>query len=113
MKERRKPVLGRVVPGITPRPQRRLHGFFLFVQTLSPSPAGRLALLMFLNPPRRKLETADAPILELARRSFVRCGSDTFTVWKWEHPGPAVVLLHGWGSHAARFANFFAALGAG
>ena len=110
MKERRKPVLGRVVPGITPRVQRRLRGFFLLVQTLSPSLAGRLALLMFLKPPRRKLENADAPILALAQRSSVRCGSDTFTVWRWAHPGPAVVLLHGWGSHAARFANFVAPL---
>ncbi len=110
MKERRKPVLGRVVPGVTPGVQRRLRGLFLFVQTLSPSLAGRLALLMFLKPPRRKLEPADAPILALARRTTVRCGSDKFTVWTWEHDGPTVVLLHGWGSHAARFATFVAPL---
>ena len=90
--------------------QRRLRGFFLLVQTLSPTLAGRLALLMFLKPPRRKLEPADAPILALARRTTVRCGSDKFTVWTWEHDGPTVVLLHGWGSHAARFATFVAPL---
>jgi pimeloyl-ACP methyl ester carboxylesterase len=110
MKERRKPVLGRVVPGINPGVQRRLRGFFLFVQTLSPTLAGRLALLMFLKPPRRKLEPADAPILALAKRTTVHCGSDKFTVWTWEHDGPTVVLLHGWGSHAARFATFVAPL---
>jgi pimeloyl-ACP methyl ester carboxylesterase len=110
MKERRKPVLGRVVPGVTPGVQRRLRGFFLLVQTLSASLAGRLALLMFLKPPRRKLEPADAPILALARRTTVRCGSDKFTVWTWEQDGPTVVLLHGWGSHAARFATFVAPL---
>lgn len=110
MKERRKPVLGRVVPGISPGVQRRLRGFFLLVQTLSPTLAGKLALLMFLKPPRRKLEPADAPILALARRTTVRCGGDKFTVWTWEHDGPTVVLLHGWGSHAARFATFVAPL---
>ena len=109
-KERRKPVLGRVVPGVTPTVQRRLRGFFVFIQTFSSSLAGWLALLMFLKPPRRKVEPADAPIIALARRSTMRCGGDRFTVWIWEHPGPSVVLLHGWGSHAARFADFVAPL---
>ena len=110
MKERRKPVLGRVVPGISPGMQRRLRGFFLLVQSVSPSLAGWLALLMFLKPPRRKLESADAPILARATRNTVRCRNDSFTVWRWDHPGPTVILLHGWGSHAARFANFVAPL---
>lgn len=110
MEERRKPVLGRVVPGVTPAVQRRLHGFFAMVQAVSPSLAGQLAFLMFMKPPRRKMEAADAPIIALARRTTMRCGRDRFTVWHWEHPGPTVVLLHGWGSHAARFADFVAPL---
>jgi pimeloyl-ACP methyl ester carboxylesterase len=110
MEERRKPVLGRVVPGVSPALQRRLRGFFALAQALSAPLAGRLAFLMFLKPPRRRLESADAPILAEARRTTLRCGSDRFTVWRWEHAGPTVVLLHGWGSHAARFANFVAPL---
>jgi pimeloyl-ACP methyl ester carboxylesterase len=110
MRERRKPVLGRVVPGVTPETQRRLRGFFGAVQALSSSLAGWLAFLMFLKPPRRRLEAADAPIIALATRTTLRCGADRFTVWHWDHPGPTVVLLHGWGSHAARFANFVAPL---
>src|SRR5688572_8568031 len=114
MEERRKPVLGRVVPGVSPGLQRRLRGFFALAQALSASLAGGLAFLMFLKPPRRRLDAADAPILAEARRSTLRCGSDRFTVWRWEQAGPTVVLLHGWGSHAARFANFVAPLrGAG
>ncbi len=108
--ERRKPVLGRVVPGVTPDTQRRLRGFFAVVQALSSSLAARLALLMFCTPPRRKLDPADAPILERALRSTLHCGKDRFTIFRWEHPGPPVVLLHGWGSHAARFADFVAPL---
>jgi pimeloyl-ACP methyl ester carboxylesterase len=110
IEERRKPVLGRVVPGVTPDMQRRLRGFFAVAQALSPSLAGWLALLLFCMPPRRKLDPTDAPILERARRSTLRCGKDRFTIFKWEHAGPTVVLLHGWGSHAARFADFVAPL---
>ena len=110
VKERRKPVLGRVVPGVTPDTQRRLRGFFALAQALSSSLAARLALLMFCTPPRRKLDPADAPILERAQRSTLHCGKDRFTIFRWEHPGPPVVLLHGWGSHAARFADFVAPL---
>jgi pimeloyl-ACP methyl ester carboxylesterase len=110
MEERRKPVLGRVVPGVTPAVQRRLHGFFALAQAASPALAGRLAFLMFMKPPRRKVDPADAPIIALATRTTRRCGRDRFTVWRWEHPGPTVVLLHGWGSHAARFADFVAPL---
>jgi pimeloyl-ACP methyl ester carboxylesterase len=111
MEERRKPVLGRVVPGVTPALQRRLRGFFVFLQRISTPLAGWLAFMMFLKPKRRRLEPADAPILAEARRSLRRCGGDRFTVWHWEEAGrPIVVLLHGWGSHAARFANFVAPL---
>jgi pimeloyl-ACP methyl ester carboxylesterase len=110
MEERRKPVLGRVVPGVTPAVQRRLRGFFAILQSVSPALAGWLALLMFMTPPRRKVDPADAPIIALAKRATLRCGGDRFTVWHWEHPGPSVVLLHGWGSHAARFADFVAPL---
>jgi pimeloyl-ACP methyl ester carboxylesterase len=110
IEERRKPILGRVVPGVTPDTQRRLRGFFALAQALSSSLAGWLAFLMFCTPPRRKLEPADAPILERATRSTLRCGKHRFTIYRWEHAGPSVVLLHGWGSHAARFADFVAPL---
>jgi pimeloyl-ACP methyl ester carboxylesterase len=31
-------------------------------------------------------------------------------MWRWGHSGPLVVVIHGWGSHAARFGNFIAPL---
>jgi pimeloyl-ACP methyl ester carboxylesterase len=106
MKERRKPILGRVVPGVSPDLQRRLHGFFAFLQALSPALAGRLALRMVLTPPRRRLDPGDAPIVAQAVKSSVPVGADAFTVWTWGDAGPVVVVLHGWGSHAARFGSF-------
>jgi len=110
MKERRKPVLGRVVPGITPDLQRRLSRFYGFVQALSPALAARLALRMFLTPPRRKLDPDDAPVVAQAVRTLVPVGEGAFTKWTWGEGAPVVVVLHGWGSHAARFGSFIAPL---
>ena len=110
MEERRKPVLGRVVPGVSPGTQRRLRQFFALMQALNARLAGRLAFRLFLTPPRRRIDPADAPVAALAEKSKLRCGANEFIIWKWGHAGPVVVLLHGWGSHAARFANFVAPL---
>lgn len=110
MEERRKPVLGRVVPGVSPDVQRRLRRFFAVVQALSPSLAGKLALRMFLTPPRRRLDPDDAPIVAQAVRTRVSIGRDAFTMWRWGEGTPVVVVIHGWGSHAARFGNFIAPL---
>lgn len=110
MEERRKPVLGRVVPGVSPDLQRKLQRFFGYVQAISPSLAGRLALRMFLTPPRRRLDPEDSPIVAQAVRTTVAVGADAFTKWQWGEGSPVVVVLHGWGSHAARFGNFIAPL---
>lgn len=110
MEERRKPILGRVVPGVTPALQRRLRRFFAFLQMLSPSLAGWVALRMFLTPARRRVEAGDAPVVAQARRRHLRAGLHHFVAWQWGDSAPWVVLLHGWGSHAARFGNFIAPL---
>lgn len=110
MEERRKPVLGRVVPGVSPDLQRRLQRFYAIVQTLSPALAARLAMRMFLTPPRRQLDASDAPIVAQAVRTLVPIGADAFTKWTWGEGAPVVVVLHGWGSHAARFGDFIAPL---
>jgi pimeloyl-ACP methyl ester carboxylesterase len=110
MEERRKPVLGRVVPGVSPAMQRRLRRLFALLQWCSVSLAGRAAFRMFLTPPRRALEPGDAPIVAQARKVSLRGGAHDFVAWQWGDTAPWVVLLHGWGSHAARFGNFIAPL---
>jgi pimeloyl-ACP methyl ester carboxylesterase len=110
MEERRKPILGRVVPGVSPALQRRLRRFFAFLQGISPTLAGWVALRMFLTPARRRIEAGDAPILAEARKRHLRAEGHHFVAWQWGDTAPWVVLLHGWGSHAARFGNFIAPL---
>jgi pimeloyl-ACP methyl ester carboxylesterase len=110
MEERRKPILGRVVPGVSPALQRRLRRFFAFLQRISPALAGWVALRMFLTPARRRVEAGDAPVLATANKRRLRAGPHHFVAWQWGDTAPWVVLLHGWGSHAARFGNFIAPL---
>lgn len=110
MDERRKPILGRVVPGVSPAMQRRLRRFFALLQGISPTLAGWLALRMFLTPARRRVEAGDAPVLAEASRRQLRAGPHHFVAWQWGDQAPWVVLLHGWGSHAARFGSFIGPL---
>lgn len=110
MEERRKPILGRVVPGVSPALQRRLRRLFAFLQRLSVPLAGWVAFRMFLTPARRRVEAGDAPIVAQARRRHLRAGAHRFVAWQWGETAPWVVLLHGWGSHAARFGNFIGPL---
>ena len=110
MEERRKPILGRVVPGVSPALQRRLRRFFALLQGISPTLASWVALRMFLTPARRRVEAGDAPILAEARKRHLRAGPHHFVAWQWGNTAPWVVLLHGWGSHAARFGSFIAPL---
>lgn len=110
MDERRKPILGRVVPGVSPGLQRRLQRLFAILQRISPTLAAWVALRMFLTPARRRVEAGDAPVLAEARKHHLRAGEHHFVAWQWGDQAPWVVLLHGWGSHAARFGNFIAPL---
>ena len=71
MHERRAQKLGRTIPGMSPRTQRNLKQSLAVTQRISSRLAGRLALELFLTPPRRKLDAVDIPIVALARRDSV------------------------------------------
>jgi pimeloyl-ACP methyl ester carboxylesterase len=88
----------------------RLRRLFAALQWISVPLAGRFAFRLFLTPARRKVEEADAPIIAQAKRLPLGSGPARFVGWQWGESGPWVVLLHGWGSHAARFGNFIAPL---
>jgi len=96
----------RTVPGLTDKTLSRLRLFFGATGRVSPRLAGRLALTLFLTPPRRKLDAVDVPVLTRARRVRVPIAGSFLQAYEWGDPGPAVLLLHGWGSHAARFGAF-------
>jgi len=81
------------------------------LQALSPRLAARMALRLFLTPVRRKLNPADEAEMYRARHHFLRCANgDPIHVYEWGEGTRTVLILHGWGSHAARFTTMVRAL---
>ncbi len=98
---------------MTPRLRLRLRRFFSFATRLSPTLAALLALEMFLRPPRRRMDAEDKPVVARAKRRELSLGRGRVHALEWtpeaaasRSPRPAVLLLHGWGSHTARFGSF-------
>lgn len=105
----------RNVPGLTPQLRVRLQRFFALATRVSPALAGRLALQLFITPPRRRIERQDIATLAQALRRPLRNDDLKARAFEWQagsapQPAPGVLLLHGWGSHAPRFGSFVAPL---
>jgi len=101
----------RTIPGVSPALRARLRRVFRAASQVSPRLAARLALELFLTPPRRRLDAIDVPVIARARRYRLTgvTGPIAGLEWRTEQMNdatPAVLLLHGWGSHAARFGSF-------
>lgn len=112
----------RTIPGVTPALRARLRSVFSILTRVSPRLAARLALTLFLTPPRRRLDAIDVPIVARATRHRLAVPAGEVAALEWAVPAPergpaasdpaasctmpTVLLLHGWGSHAARFGSF-------
>jgi pimeloyl-ACP methyl ester carboxylesterase len=88
-----------------------LRRFFALASRISRPLAARLALELFLRPPRRRTDAVDLPVVARATRRALVLGRGRIRAFEWTRDGmppdaPAVLLLHGWGSHAARFGSF-------
>ena len=82
---------------------------------LFPELAGAWAERLFLTPPRRRDAAASALDLIDARSTLVEHKGRTIVTWHWgSRESPAVLLVHGWGGHAAQMRGFvFPLLSAG
>ncbi len=122
------------VPHLPPRLLGRLQRFFALLQAISPALAARVAFHLFLRTFRRPLPPEDRAALARARAHHLMAGADPMTVHEWDPaiedgapvtpdgahapaadhanaPGPrTVIVLHGWGSGAARFTRLAEAL---
>jgi len=98
----------RRLPHLSPAKLRRLRRLFRLLGAISPSLAARVLLDRFQRPGRRRaLDAVDETLLAQARLERLRVGDDEVQVYVWgASDAPAVLLVHGWGSHAPRWSGF-------
>ncbi|HET9708226.1 MAG TPA: alpha/beta fold hydrolase [Gemmatimonadales bacterium] len=84
---------------------RLLRLFFRGVQWLSPRAAARIAERVFFTPRRSRLTPAMRAVLDRGTGFQVEVEGRRIVGWSWG-AGPAVYLVHGWGSRGGRLSAF-------
>lgn len=97
-------------PALTPEKSTnvRLAAFraiFGGLSAIAPGIAARLAMALFRRPPRHRDSESERAALGRSERLEVLLDGKPLAVWRWGR-GPAVLLVHGWGSRGARLASF-------
>jgi pimeloyl-ACP methyl ester carboxylesterase len=98
------------LPHVTPALLARVRAVIRILQVLSPRLAARVAFWMFLKPQRRELAQSDAAFMATARLHMIPSAADQVQVYEWGSGSRTVLIAHGWGSRASRFAPLAAAL---
>jgi pimeloyl-ACP methyl ester carboxylesterase len=98
------------VPHLSAGWLRWLRRTFAMLQAVSPALAARAAFRLFLRTYRHPLRPEDGAALAQARRHRLSAGSDEFVVYEWGAGERRAIILHGWGSSAARFTHMAAEL---
>jgi len=75
---------------------------FRTVGRVAPGPAARWAEALFCRPPRTPARAHEEDFLATGRAFGIPSSEGTLAAWEWGK-GPTVLLVHGWGSRAARF----------
>lgn len=96
------PPIGPNIPGLTPALRHRLRVLLRLAGALHPSWAARLALRLFTTPRARALCAQDSIFLAGAAATRLETARGELQLYEWPGAGPAVLVLHGWISHAAR-----------
>jgi pimeloyl-ACP methyl ester carboxylesterase len=84
---------------------RPLRLLFRTGSSIAPSLAARLAATLFRLPPRHRTSELERRVLEQGRPGFLDTDSGRLATWRWGE-GPAILLVHGWGSRGARLGSF-------
>jgi pimeloyl-ACP methyl ester carboxylesterase len=93
------------LPHVSARQLRNLRRLMRLLQAVSTRLAARVAFRLFLTPLRRRLDPSDAPFVAQAKLHRLDCNdADHVQVYEWGTGARTAVIVHGWGSRAARFA---------
>ena len=82
---------------------------FKIFERLAPFLAERMALRLFLNPPRHQIPEWQKQYLECANKSTILVKNNLIKVYQWG-TGPAILLVHGWGGRGSQLSAFIPSL---
>ncbi|HEY3731548.1 MAG TPA: alpha/beta fold hydrolase [Steroidobacteraceae bacterium] len=91
----------RNIPGYSAARLRRTRGLLRLLGALSPALTARLAARLFITPRVRPISGHEAEFLATASGKRLPTPHGEVQTYEWHNPGPAVLVLHGWISHAA------------
>ena len=83
--------------------------YSIFLNSLSifyPEKSAKLAFKLFKTPHNKILETHHIEYLNQAKVKEYSVGSYIIPLYRWEHSGKKILLLHGWESNAYRWKSF-------
>ena len=75
---------------------------FSLLEKVSLKLSGRLALFLFMRPPRFKRPEREQTNYKLAKKSFLQIDEYKVASYEWGE-GPAVWIMHGWAGRASQF----------
>ena len=88
---------------------RFVRTLFRGLTPVAPAAAAALATVLFRRPPRHRDTEEELRALARAERLPLILDGRRLAAWRWGR-GPAVLLVHGWGSRGSRLASFVAPL---
>jgi pimeloyl-ACP methyl ester carboxylesterase len=98
------------LPHVSPARLAWLRRLFGLLQLLNTTLAARIAFRLFLRPFRRPMRDEDCAAMGLARQHEAGAGDERVAVYEWGGGERTVIIVHGWGSRAARFTPLAMAL---
>jgi pimeloyl-ACP methyl ester carboxylesterase len=81
---------------------KSLPVLFGILEKISPNLSGKLALFLFMRPPRFKRPPRELPNYDKAIKSFIQVEDYSVAVYEWGE-GPIVWIMHGWAGRASQF----------
>jgi pimeloyl-ACP methyl ester carboxylesterase len=78
---------------------------FKVLGSIAPFLAERMALRIFLSPPRHNIPEWHRPFLSSAKKSEISISNKTIKLYQWGS-GPSILLVHGWGGRGSQMSAF-------
>ena len=86
-----------------------VRALFRGLTPIAPAVAAEIAVALFRRPPGHRGSDTERGALASGQKMNLSLNGRRLAVWRWGQ-GPAVLLVHGWGSRGARLASFVAPL---